>query len=196
MTSAAYIKCKRSIHLFRSTGAMSLFYSPAHFLITVLLLGFFVRVQLAVIVGRKTLTVTSRRNAQGTSGYETKEPSVHFFSNSLSEPNKWKIFNMWSCNSPEPYVYQRAAPCTRVKASGGNTTGIVLFGGSLNLQGQVHYYGTWYYDMGENLWQQMVTTANMPQNRKDHLMLPLCHTDCSNDGRTSKGYIHSEPLYL
>ena len=99
----------------------------------------------------------------------------HFFEDNVSEPNEWKTFRMWSCNSPTSLSAFAAAFYDSSEVGGmGNISGMVLFGGRLFENGQDPLYGTWLYDLREKVWQQL-KTRKKPQNRKGHVMQTLCH---------------------
>ena len=154
---------------------MSGLYSSVPFLVTSLLLSS--AVQTALQLGNALRTKDPEDQEHAAKQNATSEMAIHVFEDSRRDPNQWKIFSMWSCNSPAAKSAYQSSPYSKTKASGGTmaSSGIIVFGGRLLPRGHDPYYGTWYYDMKENLWES-VKTSNVPQDRKGHFMVTLCHT--------------------
>ena len=174
---------------------MWLLYYLVYSCVSVSLLHLIGHVHKAGGVGSKNSSVLSGCDATCKSLVQntTKERLTQFFEDSIRESNSWKTYKTWSCNNPVAHSDYAIAPYTETKASGGtDTLGIILFGGRLNEPFQ--YYTTWYYNMGQNLWYAMRKNVE-PQNRRDHLMLTLCHTTVVMTGGRVKGSCHKPGEY-
>ena len=150
-------------------------YSPVTFLITGFLLSSGLQLQWGDQLRTKEFSGRAETQVHSTQENATSELILRVFEDSSREPNQWKIFSRWSCNNPEAKTAYQSSLYTKKKANGDTSLGIIVFGGRLPESGQDPYYGTWYYDVQEKLWQS-VRTSSVPQNRKGHFMVTLCHT--------------------